>query len=427
MSADESLISHHINSFEAFLEETLQGSSESSRVKNHQQSPQLKKTEEERKQKGGKKLEQNTAADILEDIYMDYCMPDEHETTAKRKIRLQKIERRWAKEWKEYRFVTPKYAKKFALKPPGRRAPVEDHQVAHPSSLKTIDDYPDEKEKHLAKLKKQAEAAVRKFNESSTAASGTAHSSAAETSGSEIPQMQSAPTKPKAPKSQEKSAQTSVTKPSAPKPSLPKPSTPKPLAPKPSTPISSAQKSSAPPPKPQEKPVQKHVVKPTTACSSSSLPAATSSETKSSTPLMKTLAALSDAPHLPSKIIAVPSVSEGSDEYDDETLQAIIRNMQERVAQASGSAIPLAMDPKVLLDYINIWYEDPNTPIDDLKLPPGISHMVATFINEAKWKEQQARQAKVAKAKKEKFLRQNLLKLTLMPLSTQRATNLGDK
>ncbi|KAI5022061.1 hypothetical protein ZWY2020_058791 [Hordeum vulgare] len=52
------------------------------------------------------------------------------------------------------------------------------------------------------------------------------------------------------------------------------------------------------------------------------------------------------------------------------------------------------MNPKVLLDYINIWYEDPNTPPDDLKLPPSISHMVATFINEAKWKEQQAKQAK---------------------------------
>ena len=38
--------------------------------------------------------------------------------------------------------------------------------------------------------------------------------------------------------------------------------------------------------------------------------------------------------------------------------------------------------------------------------------MVATFINEAKWKEQQAKQAKVAKLKKEKFLKQNLLKLT---------------
>ncbi|KAI5003657.1 hypothetical protein ZWY2020_030817 [Hordeum vulgare] len=152
----------------AFLEETLQGSSESSRVQNHQQIPRLKKMEEERKQKGGKKLEQNTAADIPADIYLDYCTPDEEpETMAKRKIRLQKIERRWAKEWKEYRFVTPKYAKKFALKPPGRRAPLEDHHEAHPSSIMTIDDYPDEKEKHLAKLKRQAEAAVKKFNESS--------------------------------------------------------------------------------------------------------------------------------------------------------------------------------------------------------------------------------------------------------------------
>ncbi|KAI4987897.1 hypothetical protein ZWY2020_028655 [Hordeum vulgare] len=93
-------------------------------------------------------------------------------------------------------------------------------------------------------------------------------------------------------------------------------------------------------------------------------------------------------------------------------LQAIIRNKQERVAQASRSAIPLAMDPKVQLDYINVSYDDPNTPTDDLKLPPGISHMVATFINEAKWKEKQAKQANAAKLKKEKFLKQNLLNLS---------------
>ena len=145
---------------------------------------------------------------------------------------------------------------------------------------------------------------------------------------------------------------------------------------------------------------------------------------------MKTLATAERAPlPSPSKIIAVPSASEGSDEYDDETLQAIIRNKQERVAQASGSAIPLAMDPKVLLDYINIWYEDPNTPLDDLKLPPGISHMVATFINEAKWKEQQAKQAKVAKLKKEKFLKQNLLSLMHDALVSTQAElkNLADK
>ncbi|KAI5012685.1 hypothetical protein ZWY2020_024951 [Hordeum vulgare] len=229
--------------------------------------------------------------------------------------------------------------------------------------------------------------------------------------------MQSAPSKPRAPKPQEKSAQALVTKPSAPKPSTPKPSVPKP-----SVPISSAPKSLAPPPKPQEKPVQKQVMKPMTANSSSSPPAATSSEAKSSTPPAKTLVTAERATlPSPSKIITVPSASEGSGEFDDETLQAIIRNKQERVAQASGSAIPLAMDPKVLLDYINIWYEDPNTPVDDLKLPPGISHMVTTFINEAKWKEQQTRQAKVAKIKKEKFLKQNLLELTPNALVTTQA------
>ena len=69
----------------------------------------------------------------------------------KRKIRLQKIERRWTKEWKEYRYVTPKYAKKFALKPPCKRPPLGNQQVAHPSSVKTVEDYPEEKDKHLSK------------------------------------------------------------------------------------------------------------------------------------------------------------------------------------------------------------------------------------------------------------------------------------
>ncbi|KAI4984265.1 hypothetical protein ZWY2020_047963 [Hordeum vulgare] len=157
----------------------------------------------------------------------------------------------------------------------------------------------------------------------------------------------------------------------------------------------SAPKPSAPPK--ASKPEQKQIVKQLPTVSSSSIPSATSSETKSSPTPMKIKVTVGRGTRpSPSKIIKVPSASEGSDEYDDETLQAIIRNKQERVAQASGSAIPLAMDPKVLLDYINIWYEDPNTPIDDLKLPPGISHMVATFINEAKWKETQAKQTKLS-------------------------------
>ena len=57
MSVDDSLGSHQLNSFAAFLEETLPGSSESSTVHIPQQKLELKKMEDDRKQKGGKKLE----------------------------------------------------------------------------------------------------------------------------------------------------------------------------------------------------------------------------------------------------------------------------------------------------------------------------------------------------------------------------------
>ncbi|KAI4993916.1 hypothetical protein ZWY2020_008229 [Hordeum vulgare] len=315
--------------------------------------------EDDMKQKGGKKLEQNTTIVIPKDIYLDCCTPDEQEPLPKRKIRLQKIEHRLAKEWKEYRFVTPKYAEKFALKPPGKRPPLEDHQ-------------------------KKAEAAVRKFNEESAAAAA-ATSCAAETSSTTIPLVRPMPQKSKASKPQEKLLQKAM--------------------PAPTSKLSTATQTS--------KPAPKQIVKYQPAHSSSSVPSATSSETKSSPITLKTkMTAGRGIRPSPSKVIKVPSASEGSDEYDDETLQAIIRDNQERVAQGSCSAIPLAMDPKVLLDFINVWYDDPNTPIDDLKLPPDISHMVATFINEAKWKEMQAKQAKAAKLKKEKFLTQNLLNLT---------------
>ena len=74
-----------------------------------------------RPQKGGKRPETNTAFEILEDIYDEYCTPDEDthgkETKTQRKVRIRRIERRWAKEWREYRYVTPKHIKKFAVNP----------------------------------------------------------------------------------------------------------------------------------------------------------------------------------------------------------------------------------------------------------------------------------------------------------------------
>ena len=65
--------------------------------------------EGKRPQKGGKKPEVMTAFVILDDIYKDYCTPDEakfgKENKNQRKVHIQKIERRWAREWREYRYV----------------------------------------------------------------------------------------------------------------------------------------------------------------------------------------------------------------------------------------------------------------------------------------------------------------------------------
>ena len=93
MSAAESLGSHQLNSFAAFLEEKLHTSSENSIV----QIPQLKKMADgKRPQKEGKKLEVNTAFEILDGIYAGYYTPDEathgKETENERKVRMQRIE-----------------------------------------------------------------------------------------------------------------------------------------------------------------------------------------------------------------------------------------------------------------------------------------------------------------------------------------------
>ena len=66
------------------------------------------------------------------------------ETKNERKVRIHGIERRWAREWREYRYVTPKYMKKFSLHPPCPRPPLAPGQVADPTSLKRNEDYPDE-------------------------------------------------------------------------------------------------------------------------------------------------------------------------------------------------------------------------------------------------------------------------------------------
>ena len=93
MSASESLGSHQLNSFAAFLEEKLHTSLENPIA----QIPQLNKMADGKKpKKGGKRPEVNTAFEIPEDIYAGYCTPDEakfgKEDKNQRKLRIQRIE-----------------------------------------------------------------------------------------------------------------------------------------------------------------------------------------------------------------------------------------------------------------------------------------------------------------------------------------------
>ena len=89
MSVAESVGSHQLNSFATLIEEKLHTSSESSIV----QIPHLKKMADGKKpQKGGKRPEVNTAFEIPDDIYADYCTPDEakfrKEDKNQRKVRI---------------------------------------------------------------------------------------------------------------------------------------------------------------------------------------------------------------------------------------------------------------------------------------------------------------------------------------------------
>ena len=59
------------------------------------------------------------------------------------------------------------------------------------------------------------------------------------------------------------------------------------------------------------------------------------------------------------------------DEADDEELAEIITDRQLRAARAKGTNVPLLLDPKLILNYIDLWHKDPNTPMHDFKLTPG--------------------------------------------------------
>ena len=89
------------------------------------------------------------------------------------------------------------------------------------------------------------------------------------------------------------------------------------------------------------------------------------------------------------------------DEADDEELAEIIRDRQARAARAKGSNVPLLLDPKLILDFIDLWHKDPTTPLPEMNLTPGQSHVLTHFIEEEKWKYEEGRRLKKAQYKKQ--------------------------
>ena len=83
--------------------------------------------------------------------------------------------------------------------------------------------------------------------------------------------------------------------------------------------------------------------------------------------------------------------------------------------------MPLLLDPKKILDFIDLWHKGPNKPLPDLNLTPGQSHMLTTFISEEKWKYEQARTVKKAQYKKQRYLKDNVLNLSPKQLLTLQA------
>jgi len=100
------------------------------------------------------------------------------------------------------------------------------------------------------------------------------------------------------------------------------------------------------------------------------------------------------------------------DEASDDELAEIIRDRQVKAARAKGTSVPLLLDPRKILDYIDLWHKDPNTPMPDFHLTPGQSHMLTHFITEEKWKFEKAREIRKAQYRKEKLLKKNVVRMT---------------
>ena len=138
--------------------------------------------------------------------------------------------------------------------------------------------------------------------------------------------------------------------------------------------------------------------------------------------LLKTKATAGRGPRpSPKKKQVAFQVPSEEDEADDEELAEIIRDRQVRAARAKGSEVPLPLDPKLILDFINLWHKEPATPLPEMNLTPGQSHVLTHFIEEEKWKYEEGRRLKKAQYKKQRYLKDNVLSLSPQQLVSLQA------
>lgn len=80
------------------------------------------------------------------------------------------------------------------------------------------------------------------------------------------------------------------------------------------------------------------------------------------------------------------------------------------------------LDPKTILEFIDIWCENPKTPLVDLKLPPGPKHTLTSYILTEKHRIEQTRQIRKGQYKKKRELKQKMFTITpaeLLALQTE--------
>ena len=84
----------------------------------------------------------------------------------------------------------------------------------------------------------------------------------------------------------------------------------------------------------------------------------------------------------------------------------------EEAACAKDSSVPTFLSPKKILDFIDVWCQKPDAPLDNLDLPPRPSHVLSAFVLNEKHKIEKAKLVRKEMKKKQKELKDKMLTIS---------------